>query len=91
MAAEVALAMMQQEGRWLMQLCDEIPTLFAPNAGECWGASQSRRDARAGLAAPPAHGPWVLGCTLDFAGTLRLLGCKAMGLVSPEGLLAGSI
>ena len=34
MAVEVALAMLQQEGRWLMQLRDEIPTIVAPG---CWG------------------------------------------------------
>ena len=30
MAVEVALAMLQQEGRWFMQLRDEIPTIVAP-------------------------------------------------------------
>ena len=34
MAVEVALAMLQQEGRWLMQLRDELPTIVAPG---CWG------------------------------------------------------
>ena len=34
MAVEVALAMLQQEGLWLMQLRDEIPTIVAPG---CWG------------------------------------------------------
>jgi 8-oxo-dGTP diphosphatase len=34
MAVEVALAMLHQEGRWLMQLRDEIPTIVAPG---CWG------------------------------------------------------
>jgi 8-oxo-dGTP pyrophosphatase MutT (NUDIX family) len=34
MALEVALAMLQREGRWLMQLRDEIPTIVAPG---CWG------------------------------------------------------
>ena len=34
MAMEVALAMLQREGRWLMQLRDEIPTIVAPG---CWG------------------------------------------------------
>ena len=34
MAVEVALAMLQREGRWLMQLRDEIPTIVAPG---CWG------------------------------------------------------
>jgi len=34
MAVEVALAMLQRDGRWLMQLRDEIPTIVAPG---CWG------------------------------------------------------
>lgn len=34
MAVEVALAMLHQEGRWLMQLRDEISTIVAPG---CWG------------------------------------------------------
>ena len=34
MAVEVALAMLQRQGRWLMQLRDEIPTIVAPG---CWG------------------------------------------------------
>ena len=34
MAVEVALAMLQREGRWLMQLRDELPTIVAPG---CWG------------------------------------------------------
>jgi 8-oxo-dGTP diphosphatase len=34
MAVEVALAMLQREGRWLMQLRDECPTIVAPG---CWG------------------------------------------------------
>ncbi len=34
MTVEVALAMLQREGRWLMQLRDEIPTIVAPG---CWG------------------------------------------------------
>ena len=34
MAIEVALAMLHQEGRWLMQLRDEIPNIVAPG---CWG------------------------------------------------------
>jgi 8-oxo-dGTP diphosphatase len=34
MAVEVALAMLHREGRWLMQLRDEIPTIVAPG---CWG------------------------------------------------------
>jgi 8-oxo-dGTP diphosphatase len=34
MAVEVALAMLQREGRWLMQLRDENPTIVAPG---CWG------------------------------------------------------
>lgn len=34
MAVEVALAMLEREGRWLMQLRDEIPTIVAPG---CWG------------------------------------------------------
>jgi 8-oxo-dGTP diphosphatase len=34
MAVEVALAMLQREGRWLMQLRDEIPAIVAPG---CWG------------------------------------------------------
>ncbi|MCT0225032.1 NUDIX hydrolase [Synechococcus sp. CS-1328] len=34
MTVEVALAMLQQKGRWLMQLRDEIPGIVAPG---CWG------------------------------------------------------
>ena len=34
MAVEVALAMLQREGRWLIQLRDESPTIVAPG---CWG------------------------------------------------------
>ena len=34
MAVEVALAMLQRDRRWLMQLRDEIPTIVAPG---CWG------------------------------------------------------
>ena len=34
MAVEVALAMLQRDSRWLMQLRDEIPTIVAPG---CWG------------------------------------------------------
>lgn len=34
MAVEVALAMLHREGRWLLQLRDEIPTIVAPG---CWG------------------------------------------------------
>ena len=34
MAVEVALAMLHLEGRWLMQLRDDIPTIVAPG---CWG------------------------------------------------------
>ena len=34
MAVEVALAMLQRDGRWLIQLRDESPTIVAPG---CWG------------------------------------------------------
>jgi 8-oxo-dGTP diphosphatase len=34
MAVEVALAMLQRQGRWLMQLRDDIPSIVAPG---CWG------------------------------------------------------
>lgn len=34
MTVQVALAMLHQQGRWLMQLRDEIPTIVAPG---CWG------------------------------------------------------
>jgi len=34
MAVEVALAMLQLDGHWLMQLRDEIPSIVAPS---CWG------------------------------------------------------
>jgi 8-oxo-dGTP pyrophosphatase MutT (NUDIX family) len=34
MAVEVALAMLQRDGRWLMQLRDDIPGIVAPG---CWG------------------------------------------------------
>lgn len=34
MALEVSLAMLHRDGRWLIQLRDEIPTIVAPG---CWG------------------------------------------------------
>ena len=34
MAVEVALAMLQRDGRWLIQLRDMVPTIVAPG---CWG------------------------------------------------------
>jgi 8-oxo-dGTP diphosphatase len=34
MVVEVALAMLHRDGRWLMQLRDEIPNIVAPG---CWG------------------------------------------------------
>jgi len=34
MAVEVALAMLQRDGHWLMQLRDEIHSIVAPG---CWG------------------------------------------------------
>ena len=34
MTVEVALAMLQRDGRWLMQLRDESPSIVAPG---CWG------------------------------------------------------
>jgi 8-oxo-dGTP diphosphatase len=34
MAVEVALAMLRRDGRWLMQLRDDIPGIVAPG---CWG------------------------------------------------------
>ena len=34
MAVEVALAMLHRQGKWLVQLRDEIPTIVAPG---CWG------------------------------------------------------
>ncbi|MCP9780210.1 MULTISPECIES: NUDIX hydrolase [Cyanobium] len=34
MAVEVALAMLHRDGRWLMQLRDDIPDIVAPG---CWG------------------------------------------------------
>jgi len=34
MAIEVALAMLRRDGRWLMQLRDDIPGIVAPG---CWG------------------------------------------------------
>jgi 8-oxo-dGTP diphosphatase len=34
MVVEVALAMLHRDGRWLMQLRDEIPDIVAPG---CWG------------------------------------------------------
>jgi 8-oxo-dGTP pyrophosphatase MutT (NUDIX family) len=34
MAVAVALAMLQRDGRWLMQLRDDIPGIVAPG---CWG------------------------------------------------------
>jgi len=33
MAVEVALAMLQRDGHWLMQLRDEIPSIVAPGCG----------------------------------------------------------
>jgi len=37
MAVEVALAMLQRDGRWLMQLRDEIPTIVAPGCLRLFG------------------------------------------------------
>ena len=34
MPVEVALAMLQREGRWLMQLRDDVPGIVGPG---CWG------------------------------------------------------
>ncbi len=51
MAVEVALAMLQREGLWLMQLRDEIPTIVAPG---CWG--------RFGAAVWTAIAPWRMDC-----------------------------
>jgi 8-oxo-dGTP diphosphatase len=34
LSVEVALAMLQRDGSWLVQLRDEIPTIVAPG---CWG------------------------------------------------------
>ena len=34
MAVEVALAMLHRQGKWLVQLREEIPTIVAPG---CWG------------------------------------------------------
>ena len=42
MAVEVALAMLQGDGRWLMQLRDEIPNIVAPG---CWGLFGGHLDA----------------------------------------------
>jgi hypothetical protein len=44
MAVEVALAMLQRDGRWLMQLRDEIPSIRARRrsracVGSCWRRS----------------------------------------------------
>jgi 8-oxo-dGTP diphosphatase len=41
MAVEVALAMLERNGRWLVQLRDEIPTIVAPG---CWGLSGGHLD-----------------------------------------------
>jgi len=37
MAVEVDLAMLQRDGRWLMQLRDEIPTIVAPGCLRLFG------------------------------------------------------
>lgn len=42
MTVEVALAMLQREGRWLMQLRDDIPGIVAPG---CWGLFGGHLDA----------------------------------------------
>jgi hypothetical protein len=61
MAVEVVLAMLQRDGRWLMQLRDEIPSIVAPGCWGLFGGTSIRVKRRAGLAAPPALGPRVLG------------------------------
>ena len=47
MAVEVALAMLQREGRWLMQLRDDVPGIVAPG----WPAGEHRPVADGILAA----------------------------------------
>ena len=42
MTVEVALAMLQREGRWLMQLRDDFPGIVAPG---CWGLFGGHLDA----------------------------------------------
>jgi 8-oxo-dGTP pyrophosphatase MutT (NUDIX family) len=42
MAVEVALAMLHRDGRWLMQLRDDIPGIIAPG---CWGLFGGHLDA----------------------------------------------
>lgn len=42
MAVEVALAMLQREGRWLMQLRDDISGIVAPAAGASLAATSIR-------------------------------------------------
>lgn len=41
MTVEVALAMLQRDGRWSMQLGDEIPSIVAPG---CWGLFGGHRN-----------------------------------------------
>jgi len=56
MAVEVALAMLQRDCRWLMQLRDEIPTIVAPG---CWRLGRGDRSGLLGrvLGAPFATNP----------------------------------
>jgi 8-oxo-dGTP diphosphatase len=42
MSVEVALAMLQRQGRWLMQLRDDSPGIVAPG---CWGLFGGHLDA----------------------------------------------
>jgi hypothetical protein len=100
MAVEVALAMLHQGGRWLMQLRAEIPKIVAPG---CWGLLGGHLDPgetpeqalRLELVmVHPIHRRTAhifrgeLSVPLE---TLQLLEGQDLGLVSPEDLLAGSI
>ena len=52
MTVEVALAMLQRDGRWLMQLRDEIPSIAPQAAGVCSvaiGIPASRRSRPSGV------------------------------------------
>ncbi|WP_398328366.1 NUDIX domain-containing protein [Vulcanococcus sp.] len=51
MAVEVALALLQRDGRWLMPLRDEIPSIVAPG---CWGLFGGHLDP----GETPEHGLW---------------------------------
>jgi len=66
MAVEVALAMLQRDGHWLMQLRYEIPSIVAPG---CWRLGCGRGELDPSLSGPPVTGDQVatLALCLEMA------------------------